>query len=152
MTPGLLREKVIAERSAWIREMLDRINALPLESYEQFTGDSRNAGAAESYLRRALDALLDLGRHILAKGFGLAVPEYKEIAQNLAAQGILNEADGSLLEKMAGYRNRMVHYYQEISGRELYEICTRQQGDLEALLAALLRWLNAHPEKIDRSV
>ncbi|MCU0578597.1 MAG: DUF86 domain-containing protein [Desulfobacterota bacterium] len=152
MTPGLLREKVIAERSGWIREMLDRINALPLESYEQFTGDLRNVGAAESYLRRALEALLDLGRHILAKGFGLAVPEYKEIAQKLTAQGILNEADGSLLEKMAGYRNRMVHYYQEISGRELYEICTRKQGDLEALLAALLKWLNAHPEKIDRSV
>jgi uncharacterized protein YutE (UPF0331/DUF86 family) len=53
---------------------------------------------------------------------------------------------------MAGYRNRLVHYYQEISGRELYEICTRKQGDLEALLAALLKWLNAHPEKIDRSV
>jgi hypothetical protein len=37
-------------------------------------------GAAESYLRRAVEVLLDMGRHILAKEFALAVSEYKEIA------------------------------------------------------------------------
>lgn len=32
--------------------------------------------AGESFLRRALEVLLDLGRHVLAKGFGRVVPEY----------------------------------------------------------------------------
>jgi len=31
--------------------------------------DPRNVASAESYLRRGLEALLDLGRHLLAKGF-----------------------------------------------------------------------------------
>ena len=53
---------------------------------------------------------------------------------------------------MAGYRNRMVHFYQEISNQELYEICSRQLGDVESLLNALLKWVNDHPEKIDRSL
>lgn len=79
MTPSRLRGKVITERSAWIRDMLGRIRALPLETFESFVGDSRNVASAESYLRRALEALPDLGRHILAKGFGLAVTEYREM-------------------------------------------------------------------------
>lgn len=49
----------VAERSEWVREMLERIRSLPLDSVESFTADPRNVDAAESCLRRALEALLD---------------------------------------------------------------------------------------------
>ena len=75
MTPDRLSRKVVTERSDWVTEMLERIKALPLESLEDFGSDQRNVDAAESCLRRALEALLDLGRHTLAKGFGGAPPE-----------------------------------------------------------------------------
>ena len=83
MTPSQLRAKVIAERVAWINRMLANLRRLPLDSYVTFRSDPRNIAAAESYLRRALEALLDLGRHVLAKGFGQAVAEYKDVAINL---------------------------------------------------------------------
>ena len=70
MTPSLINAAVVADRMTWVTAMLDGIRALPLRSREEFDGDARNAAAAESYLRRALEALLDLGRHVLAKGFG----------------------------------------------------------------------------------
>lgn len=47
---------------------------------------------------------------------------------------------------MARYRNRMVHFYEEISPSELYEILTKERGDVEAVLAAILAWLTDHPE------
>jgi uncharacterized protein YutE (UPF0331/DUF86 family) len=81
-----------------------------------------NVWAAESCLRRALEALLDLGHHMLAKGFGQPVIEYREIAQALVRVRILNQEDGVLLRKLAGYRNRLVHFYHEVSDLELYEI------------------------------
>jgi GDP-D-mannose dehydratase len=34
--------------------------------------------------------------------------------------------------------------------REPCEICTGQLGDLEGVLAAILDWIAAHPDKIDR--
>lgn len=77
MTPGKLNEKVVVERSDWVREMLERIRALPLRSLEEFTADKVTVDAAESCLRRSLEALLDLGRHVLAKGFGDAPVEYR---------------------------------------------------------------------------
>jgi hypothetical protein len=66
--------------------MQEKLKSLPLKSFESFVADPRNPASAESYLRRTLEALLDLKRHILAKGFGLAVTEYREIAQRLAEQ------------------------------------------------------------------
>lgn len=152
MTPSKLREKIIAERMAWIRQMIMEIKRLPIESSEVFLCDSRNVAAAESYLRRALEALMDLGRHILAKSFGRPVVEYKEIPSQLHKVRVLEAEDAALMREMAGYRNRMVHFYSEITNDELYDICSRQLSDLERVLASILKWINAHPELLDRSL
>ncbi len=82
--------------------------------------DPRNIAAAESYLRRALEALLDLGRHILAKGLGEGAVEYRQIALALRRAGVVDEAQGALLHDMAGYRNRLTHFYDEVTAAELF--------------------------------
>ena len=83
MTPTGIKERVVTERASWIEEMLRGIGALPLDSYEEFVGDPRNVAAADSYVRRALEALMDLGRHILAKGLGRVATEYRDVARQL---------------------------------------------------------------------
>jgi uncharacterized protein YutE (UPF0331/DUF86 family) len=110
MTPSALRPEVVAERVAWIRERLADLRALPLASYAEFEADARNPAAAESHLRRALEALLDLGRHILSKRFARATTEYKEIAVGLIDVGVLDSRQGQRLKDMAGYRSRLAPY------------------------------------------
>lgn len=145
MTPGTIRQKTVAAKAQGIREMLAAISSLPLASAAVFSSDLRMVAAGESFLRRALEGLLDLGRHVLAKGFGRVVPEYAAIADELAAQGILTVDDARKLRVMARYRNRMVHFYDDITPAELYAILTKERGDVEAVLGAILAWLAEHP-------
>jgi uncharacterized protein YutE (UPF0331/DUF86 family) len=152
MTPSGLREKVIAERVAWIAQMLADIRALPLEDPGAFAADRRTLAAGESCLRRALEALLDLGRHVLSKGLGLAVAEYRDIPRHLAQSGVISAEDADVMGQMARYRNRMVHFYHEVSARELYDLLTTRLADIEHLTAALTRWMAEHPELVDRSL
>jgi len=149
MTPGELRPEIVAERAAWIRRMLSGIRALPLGTFEDFVDDPRSPAAAESFLRRALEALLDLGRHVLAKGFGRAAAEYKEIAAGLGDVGVLDQRMAGLLREMAGFRNRLVHFYGQVSDSELYETCTRDAVDIEEILDALLTWTRASLEGLE---
>jgi uncharacterized protein YutE (UPF0331/DUF86 family) len=150
MTPGRLSRTVVSERSDWVREMLERIRSLPLTSLEEFTSDRRNVDAAESCLRRALEALLDLGRHILAKGFGDAPAEYKEVAARLGERGVLQGDERATFIRMAGYRNRLVHFYDRVLDAELYDICATRLEDLEQVLGAMHGWMRAHPDALDR--
>ena len=152
MTPTGIKEKVVAERAAWIEEMLRGIRALPLESYEQFIGDPRNVAAADSYVRRALEALMDLGRHILAKGLGRVATEYRDVSRQLLAGGVIDEETGQRMSDMAGYRNRLVHFYDEVTPRELHAICTHRISEITGVTNALMAWVRAHPELVDRSL
>jgi len=152
MTRILIRAAIVLEKAAWVNNMITAIRKLPLANYEEFTADARTPAAAESYLRRALESLLDMGRHILAKGFAIAAPEYKQIAEMLIQQGILSREEGAILRQMAGYRNRMVHFYDEISSEELHEICTKGLSDIARVSGALLTWLREHPDKVDMEI
>ena len=67
-----ISQRVVADRLDWIGRMLGEIRSLPLDDKESFFTDNRNIWTADACLRRALEALFDLGRHILAKGFGQA--------------------------------------------------------------------------------
>ena len=152
MTPSRIRASVIVERVSWIQDMIAGIRMLPLADLEDFTKDPRNIAAAESYLRRGIEALLDLGRHILAKGFGVAGIEYKEICARLAQEGILTDEQQLLLRQIAGYSNRMVHFYHEITSQELYNLCIHHIEDMETLLNALIEWTRKNPELTDKQI
>lgn len=152
MTPSTIRAKVVLERLVWVRQMLDDIRSLPLDSFDEFDSDVRNPSSAESCLRRGLEALLDLGRHILARRFGRGVVQYKEIPEALKECGVVDARTAALLTEMAGYRNRMVHFYNEITRQELFDICTNQLTDVEYVFDEILGWLRSNPEALDRSI
>ncbi len=150
--PGKISKRIVSDRLAWVDRMLNEIRALPLESKPTFMQDSRNIWAAESCRRRALEALFDLGRHIAAKGFGEAITEYKEIAATLNRRKVVSTRDGELMQKLAGYRNRLVHFYHDVSADELYEICSSHLGDVEHIADSLRSWLAKHPNALDETL
>jgi uncharacterized protein YutE (UPF0331/DUF86 family) len=152
MSPGKINQRVVSDKVVWVERMVLEINKLPLESLEAFRGDNRNIWTAESCLRRALEGLMDLGRHILAKGFGQGVTEYKQIGQGLLEQRVFAEAEAELFKKLAGYRNRVVQYYQEISSEELYRISRDNLADINRLVKTILNWLETRPELVDRTL
>jgi uncharacterized protein YutE (UPF0331/DUF86 family) len=152
MAPEKAHQRVVADRLDWVQRMADEIRSLPLGSLDEFIADRRNIGAAESCLRRALEALLDLGRHLLGKAFGVAVTEYKQIADELARAKVLTPESARQLRILAGYRNRMVHFYHTVTDQELYAICSREMGDVLAVRDTFKNWVESHPEYIDTAL
>lgn len=138
MTASAVSRRAVVDRLALVGELLADIRSLPLHDREAFLSDRRNLWAAESCLRRCLEALLDVGRHILAKGFGIGVSEYKEIAVRLRESGALGE-EAELLRVLAGY-------HHEVTPSELFEICSGELSDVERVASSLGAWLAAHSD------
>jgi len=84
----------------------------------------------EKIKKYALEAIFDIGRHIIAKHAGKGSVEYKEIARLLGRNGVTSEGLSETLILMAGYRDRMVHFYQEVTELELYEILIKNLADI----------------------
>ena len=51
--------------------------------------------------------------------------------QRVVRGGVLTAADAEVLIRLAGFRNRIVHFYHAIGDEELRLICRDQLGDIE---------------------
>ena len=118
-----LNIEMLTGRIDVIRAALSRLKELSKLSRDEFLEDYKNPASAETFIRHCLEAIFDIGRHILAKtGKVRLTHEYKNIGKGLGESGVISKQLMSTLIEMAGYRNRIVHLYHEITDEELYEI------------------------------
>ncbi len=137
----MLNKRMLMQRLTLIKEYLNRLKRLAQIPEKDFIG-SDNCAAAESYLRRTLEAMFDIGRHIVAKGgFIELAQEYKSIAKGLQEIKVVDEALGDKLVRIAGYRNRMVHLYNLITDQELYSIINHELEDIHSFVQQVLSYL-----------
>ena len=105
---------------------LSRFKEMKLSEFIQ----GENFAIAEHYLRRALEAVFDIGNHILSRLPEGRAYSYKEIAVKLGESGIVSrEFAEKKLIKMAGYRNRLTHFYSEVTSEEMYYIILKNLDD-----------------------
>jgi len=124
----------IQENLNLIGIFLEKLRKLSRLSIDDFLSDERNPAATESFLRRCIEAIFDVGRHILSKSFAFKSLEYKEVAKELGDKEIVSKQYSEILIKIAGYRNRMVHFYREILDKEFYDILQSDLVDIEKFL------------------
>jgi len=127
-----LNKEVLQARLSYIEDSLKSLERFTGVAFEEFRSNQDNFRIAFYDLRRALEAVMDIGSHILSRIPGARASSYKEISKLLGKHKIvpLDFADNQL-SKMAGYRNRMTHFYSQITEKELYDIIQRDLGDFE---------------------
>jgi len=136
-----INREVILSRIREIERNIDKLaryKNVPLKEFEM----GENFAIAEHYLRRTLEAVFDIGTHILSRIPGKRLSTYKDIALSLGKEEIVHQnfAKEKLL-KMAGYRNRLVHFYAEVSTEELYEIIQNHLEDFTEFIRHMKSFL-----------
>lgn len=138
MTPSAVDLKIVGDRLLLVQQSLRDLRSLPNADFEEFTSDRRNILAADAALRRGLEALFDVARHLLAKGHGIGSLEYREVARRVGEHDLVEDSSlAASFVEMAGYRNRLTHHYDEVTPAELYAIVSDRLGDIEGIAEAL---------------
>lgn len=120
-----------------IRDAVEELEALNLREMglERYQADKRTRALSEHYLRIAIEATLDLGRHVIVKT-GLGMPqEYREVGKILREKAILPDELGKRLEAVAGMRNVLVHLYWDIDYEILYRMVVEELDSFERCIA-----------------
>lgn len=139
----MINKQFIEERLILIDSFLKELHKLSTLDKDSFLSDKRNTAAGESFLRRTLEAIFDIGRHILAKtGYTEMATEYKSIARGLKEVGVVDEELSKKLTQMAGYRNRLVHLYNLVSDEELYTVICSNLKDIEDFISAIKEYIS----------
>lgn len=117
-----------------------------LPSEVPFEDDHLKQDAIAINLQRACEQVIDLANHtIKMKKLGLP-KESKESFRLLADNHIIPRALSVGLQKMVGFRNVLVHEYQELDMKLLIEVIDKRLDDLVDFTNHITRCFNQPPQ------
>lgn len=137
----MVRPEVIRKRLNRLDEYLSILHGMQKYSFKEFISDPEHYGSAERFLQLAVEALIDLGNHVIAELALGVVNWYSDIPSILAEKGYISAELKETWIQMIGFRNTLVHDYIEIDRRIVHEVLQHRLGDLKALRQVFAQFL-----------
>jgi len=137
----MVDKEVIESLCISIRGSLKELSDAQDIDWNKFVKDNRSRRFVERLLQIAIEAMIDIGHHIISDE-GFREPQsYRDVFKVLTENGILSEDDLPKYEKIASFRNILVHQYEKIDDSIVYGIFKNNLKDLEEYVAYILSWL-----------
>lgn len=131
----------VRELAGQIRQAVRQLEQLAVGGEEAFVSDYKGLNAAKYLLVIAIEAVLDICGHIVAKTGGRSPQDYADCIEVLKELGAVDPDFTKRLIRMVRFRNRLVHLYDRINDAEVYRILKENVTDFEQYLESLGRYL-----------
>lgn len=134
-------QESLHSKIARIRKNLRELKSLGRLPCRKYLGNLVNTATAERFLQITIQAMLDIGSHIVAEE-GLGEPlEYRDIFSLLAKAKVISRDLGEKLVELAGLRNRLVHLYEEIDHQMIHRFLKNDLKDIELFVKGVTVYL-----------
>jgi uncharacterized protein YutE (UPF0331/DUF86 family)/predicted nucleotidyltransferase len=129
----MVRAEVIRKRLQKLDEYLAILATLQSYNFDEFKNNPEHYGSTERFLHLAIEALLDMGTHVIADmGLGI-INRYNDIPTILADAGYIDHELQETWIRLIGFRNILVHNYLDIDAQVVYNVLHHHLTDIESL-------------------
>ena len=137
----MLKPEVIRKRLDKLDEYLSILRDLRKYSFAEFSKNPEHYGSAERFLHLAIEAITDIGNHIIAELELGTVDWYSDIPSILKKKSYISSELEEKWIRMIGFRNILVHNYLEVDRKIVYDILKNHLGDIDAIKKVFAQFL-----------
>lgn len=122
-----------------IKESVADIRKYTGVSQKEFFEDRRNILAVEHLLLRAIEATANICSHIAVRRLQKGVESPAECFELLEKEKLISKDLSTALQKMARFRNILVHRYWEVDEKKVYQYAKKNLIDFERFIKNISR-------------
>lgn len=131
-------EKAIETISLNVKELRRAVDI----DWDKYRSDIRARRFVERSLQVIIEACIDIAQHIISDD-GMREPvSYRDAFVVLGENSILPPGELEIFEKIAMFRNLLVHYYEKIDDEIVFGIFRKNLGDFDRFIGLILAYLD----------
>lgn len=134
-------EIIVKERIRKIEEAVEELKRIRELPEEKFLKDKSLQYASMYALVISIEAVCDIGNHILAKYFNRAAETYKDIILLLGECEVIPKEFAEKSAKMTDFRNILIHLYLKIDTKEVYKNLQKAPEEFTRFCRYFLKFL-----------
>lgn len=129
-----------------LRERYELLETWQDLTKEEFLNDPRNNRSVLRVLQEAIETCISTA-HMIVAAQGYGEPEtYAEAFSLLAEHEVIDKEFSRELEKMVGFRNRVIHRYWDIDFEQVYQIFKEHLDDFKRFEREIIKFIKQLPE------
>ncbi len=126
-------EQLVAQKLESLRRCIQRVESRLPEDLETMMTDLDAQDIIALNLTRSVQMCVDVGSHWLAEHSEATSPRTMgQVFEALASSGVIDSGLAERMRKSVGFRNVMVHNYDEVNWQIVFSICKNHLGDFRA--------------------
>ena len=138
----MVDKTLILRKLAELEEYLGQIREFSSVSTEDYSGDWKTRRIVERTLQLMIELCIDIAGHIISDR-RLRVPvSYADTFKSLAEDGLITPQRSDVMEKMAKFRNIVVHQYENVDTEIVIMILREHLNDFLVFRDAVLQMFN----------
>jgi uncharacterized protein YutE (UPF0331/DUF86 family) len=142
----MVDKTLILRKLAEVEQYLGQVKEYAGVSVEQYEASWKTQRIVERTLQMMIETCVDVAGHIISDSDFRTPTSYSDTFKVLRENGILPAGLFVKMEKMAKFRNIVVHHYDNIDAEIVVGILKRDVDDFQSFQAAIVSFL----EKDDR--
>ena len=136
----LVNEDLLMNRINKLKEYLNFLDEIKNYSEIEYAKDPYIYASSERFLHLAIECSLDIGNHIISDMMYRKPETNKEIFNILYENDIISLDLKNKLEKMASFRNILVHDYIDLEKKQVYKIIINNCDDLKEFIKEVINY------------
>lgn len=140
----MLNQEFLIRKIKLIQEDLSHLEPVSKFSFNDIVSDPIKQSAVERYLERIVTRAIDINRHLIAEfGQGNEITRsYEDTFLRLADLKVLSNELAQKIAPSAGLRNVLVHEYDEVDPKLVYESIGEAINQYGEYCAAILKFVD----------
>ena len=134
---------VVQRKLSQLDTYLQQVNEFSTITLEQYQGEWKIQRIVERTLQMMIETCVDIANHLISDRGMRSPTSYADTFQILKENAIVNESLHDSLEKMAKFRNIVVHQYEGVDAGIVLTILKNHLVDFERFRDAVLVYLGS---------
>ena len=137
----MVDKSLILRKLAELEEYVEQVKEYANMTVAQYSRDWKSQRVVERTLQMMIETCADVAGHIISdKGYRVPTT-YADTFRVLYENGILNKELFETMEKMARFRNIIVHHYDKVDAEIVIRILKKDLKDFSAYKDAIINTL-----------
>lgn len=132
---------IIHQRIRKIDEAVGELKKLRKTSKSEFLKDKKTQYAAMFAMIIGIEAICDIGNHILAHYFNRSAETYKDIISGLGECEVISRSFAKKSEKLTDFRNLLIHLYLKVDPEKVYDNLKKAPEEFNEFCRCFLKFL-----------
>ena len=141
----MVDKALVFRKIASLSEYQKQVSEYSALTVEQYRGDWKIQRIVERTLQMMIELCADIANHVISDN-GLRTPEtYADTFRVLAENSVLTSDQLAVMEKMAKFRNIVVHQYETVDAEIVILVLRRHLDDFKQFSDSVVQFINRIP-------